>query len=182
MTMTVTDTPKQLNLPAILALDPGGTTGWCFYEQWSNTFSFDCGQITDQNHYQRLFNFLVHIEEIRVVTPLHIICEKFEFRKTDQHRDKIDYTAAEYVGVVKLFAQQFKDSNVKLVMQSASGVKEKKQNTENPPFWTEAKIKHIGLWVPGAPHAMDATRHYLYYRTFTLKDKTLLYKLKDFGR
>lgn len=140
------------------------------------------GQITDQNHYDRLFQFLIRTANNRISARLHIVCEKFEFRKTDEHRDKIDYAAARYEGVINLFAQQFKDTNVKLIMQSASGIKEKKQNVDNPPFWTEAKIKHIGLWVPGAPHAMDATRHYLYYRTFTLKDKTLLYKLKDFGR
>lgn len=124
---------------------------------------------------------MIKVEKDRIVTPLHIVCERFEFRKTDQYRDKIDYTAAEYVGVVKLFAKMYKNANVKLIMQSASQVKEKK-GQENPPFWTEAKIKHLGLWVPGKPHAMDAVRHYLYYRTFTLGDKTLLYKLKDFGK
>lgn len=172
-------------LPAILSFDPGGTTGWYWYDAAVSVFDsmhkgIACGQIVDQSHHKLLFDLMIHWAENRITPRLHIVCERFEFRKTDQERDKIDYDAAEYVGVVKLFVKMYKNANVKLVMQSASMVKEKKANKNNPPFWTEAKIKHLGLWEPGKPHAMDALRHMLYYRTFTLKDHSLLYHLKDF--
>lgn len=170
------DQSASPNLPAILAFDPGGTTGWCYFDiGW-----LERAQISDQDHFKVLFDLMIKIAGKRTSTQLHIVCERFDFRKSDQERDKIDYIAAEYVGVVKLFAKLYKHSNVKLIMQSASQVKEHKGNKENPPFWTAAKMEHLGLWIPGIPHAMDATRHYLYYRTFTLGDKTLLYKLKDF--
>lgn len=164
-------------LPAILALDPGGTTGWCYYDP-NMQLKLDNvarGQISDQNHYKKLFDFLIDVAEKRVTAPLHIITERFEFRKEDQERDKIEYISAEYNGVVKLFGQMYRDSGVKIILQSASQVKGTKIN---PAFWTDDKLKKLALWIPGQRHAMDATRHYLYYRTFTLKDNALLYKLR----
>jgi len=41
-------------------------------------------------------------------------------------------------------------------------------------FWTDDKLKQIGLWVPNLGHAMDATRHVLRYRTFQLEETSLL--------
>jgi hypothetical protein len=108
----------------------------------------------------------------RKTLEFHIVCESFEFRKTERHRDFINYIPREYIGVVNLFVQHHADPNVKLFMQSAMNV------IGDRAFFTDDKIKKLGLWVPGRKHAMDATRHYLYHRVFTLKDKSLLQLLK----
>jgi hypothetical protein len=94
---------------------------------------------------------------------VHIVVERFEFRKDEQYRDKIDYTAAEVVGALRLWC--IDRSYIRLIQKSASLGK---------PFWTDDKIKTIGLWVPGYKHAMDATRHLLQHRLFDLGHEYLL--------
>jgi hypothetical protein len=157
----------------MLALDPGGTTGW----HYSDGDLTAHGEIYKQNHHKELFDFLVQAEDNRVATPLHVVCERFEFRKNERDRDKIDYIAGQYEGVVKLFCQQFKGCGVKLIMQSASHTVGRKAFFGDGPEGNE-KMKQLGLYFPGERHATDAARHYAYYRTFTLKDSTFLLKLK----
>ena len=91
--------------------------------------------------------------------------ESFDFRKDERDRTKIDYTPAEVIGALRFWALSRKDT-VKLVKQGAGIGK--------GGFWSDDKIKTLALWVPGAKHAMDATRHLLYYRAFTLSDASLL--------
>jgi hypothetical protein len=165
-------------LPAILALDPGGTTGWCSYD---SSTGLQRGHIDDGNHYFKLFNIIIGIIDTRISRKIHIVCERFEFRKSDADRDKIDYISAEYIGVVKLIGQMYKaNSNVKLVMQSASQVKGRKDANDDPTvFFNDDRLKKLGLWLPNMRHAMDATKHYAYYRTFTLNDKTYFHQLRE---
>jgi hypothetical protein len=166
-----------MKLPAILTFDPGGTTGWCYYEMCAGREKLERGQFEGKDYHQELFDFLVQTAEDRIISPLHIVCERFEFRKNEQYRDKIDYKAVEYIGVIKLFAKICGQSSVKLVMQSASAA------CGETAFFGDGKegnekLKQLGLWLPGQPHAMDATRHYAYYRTFVLNDQTFLHALK----
>jgi hypothetical protein len=173
----------MVKLPAILTFDPGGKTGWCSFDRGAIT-NAEClkrGQLEGDDYHQRLFDFLITISESRVIAPLHIICERFEFRKDEQYRDKIDYKAVEYIGVIKLFARMYRDSGIKLIMQSASAVCGETAffgDNKKTKFGGNDRLKQMGLWVPGQPHATDATRHYAYYRTFTLNDQTLLQALK----
>jgi hypothetical protein len=98
------------------------------------------------------------------------VCEKFEFRKDDQARDKIDYTAAELVGTVKTYAGV---EGFDLIMQGSALI-------GRTAFWSDdnKKVKQLGLYKPEcAPHGMDALRHVLYYVTFTLNDHYYLGKL-----
>lgn len=168
-----------MNLPNILALDPGGTTGYCLFRPALQMLP-DRGHLGPEEHHLDLWKFLADIYKATVGTPdkpeeLHIVCEQFEFRQTERHRDFINYIPREYIGVVKLFYQTTRSSQYlspqtpQLHFQSAAQAKG---------FWTDEKIKKLGLWVPGQKHAMDATRHYLYYRVFTLGDKSLLHKLR----
>ena len=161
------------NLPAILALDPGGTTGWCYWEQVIDGIKFEQGQLGNPKHHLELFDFLGDLDTQRIAPEFHIVYESFEFRQTERHRDFIDYIPREYIGVVELFQQM--NPHVKLFKQMAGAVI---PGPKNAAFFTDDKVKRLGLWVPGRPHAMDATRHYLYHRTFTLKDKSILYQLR----
>lgn len=181
----------MIKLPAILTFDPGGKTGWCYYDvetPKSETELAEChllrGQFEGEDYHQELFDFLVQTAENRIMAPLHIVCERFEFRKEEQDRDKIDYKAVEYIGVIKLFAKMYRRSGVKLIMQGASSTCGEtaffgdNKNTKRVPYGGNQRLKALGLWLPGKPHAMDATRHYAYYRTFVLNDQTFLCALK----
>lgn len=139
----------------ILALDPGGTTGWASltaenvphpdgYDELLN-ITWSCGQIGPENHYLKLFNFL----GIQQVSDFTVISESFEYR--NRARPGLDLSSKEYIGVTQLFCEE---RNVPLVMQTAGAAKG---------FVSDGKIKTAHLWFPGQKHAMDATRHLLYY-------------------
>jgi hypothetical protein len=109
--------------------------------------------------------------------PLTILCERFEFRKEEEQREKIDYIAKEYEGVVKLFSRMnLREEDLELVMQGAS------YTVGKTAFWGDGpegndRIKSLGLWQPGRKHALDALRHYLFYVSFTLRDNQFINKL-----
>jgi hypothetical protein len=168
-----------MDIPSILALDPGGTTGWCWYKQGPPE-QLQRGQISEAEHHLRLEKLLEEVATATGRNRLVIVCERFEFRQDDRDRDKIDYIAGEYVGVVKRFWQQHQRQGViDLVMQSAAQVKGRGKHRTSKTFWgDDSRLRKLGLWIPGQPHAMDATRHYLYYRTFTLGDASILHQLR----
>lgn len=166
-------------LPCILAFDPGGTTGWaCFdpnVKDQDQTISF--GQFNHQEHHKDLFDFLVNIAELRITAPLHIVYERFDFRKEDQTRDKIEYISCEYIAVIKLFCKMYKNSGIKIIAQGSAQAVGKTAFFGDGPEGNR-KMKLLGLYHPGQVHATDALRHYAYYRTFTLKDNTYLFRLE----
>jgi len=139
----------------IVALDPGGTTGWAMWQDtsipnqadnglWEN---FTCGQMETAKHHLRLHDWLEHLHTQKFT----VVDERFEFRKGDEHRAGINLISREYIGVAELFCQQ---RDVHHVMQQAASAKG---------FVTNDKLKVMGLYVPGKQHAMDAMRHLIYY-------------------
>lgn len=123
----------------ILAFDPGETTGWAAYSARFDTYR--CGELDDD-----LGNLYTFLNKAR---PLKIAYESFH------KRAKIDTDqlySPQVIGVIRLWAQQ---NYIPTFMYSPSHTKR---------FWTEDKIKRLGLWVPGQRHAMDAVRVLLTYR------------------
>ncbi|HVI80647.1 MAG TPA: hypothetical protein VM715_21360 [Candidatus Acidoferrum sp.] len=148
----------------VIALDPGGITGWATYtaeriedtegkaeyydEEWYQ------GQLEGDDHHERLYRLL----ELSRVEDYRIVCESFEFRNMDRrHRDNINLMSREYIGVAKLYHQT---ENVSLFMQGAGLAKGFIPDTGSQ---ANKKLRDAGLWKSGWPHAMDATRHLLYY-------------------
>lgn len=142
----------------ILALDPGGTTGWALYQDMTvEGDQYDCppaimsgdfytiGQIGPEEHHGRLWHLFQHQQ------PTMIVCESFEFRQFDGHRTGIRLDSKEYIGLVKLWREL---EGTPVVFQTASLGKT---------FCTDDKIKALNLWTPGHKHAMDAMRHLLTY-------------------
>src|SRR5690348_14403081 len=98
----------------VLALDPGGTTGWATYtalqmhdpggptdeyydEKWSR------GQLGPDEHHNMLDVLLGTQQTDHFV----VVCESFEFRNMDKRfRDNINLMSREYIGVVKRFYQE----------------------------------------------------------------------------
>jgi hypothetical protein len=135
----------------IIAFDPGYTTGVAIQSNISDMLT------------------LMQVKGLKPVwavlhtgQPDMIVYEKFFY----QRRDKVDLRPVEAIGIIKLYAER---TTTPIIGQSAQQAKR---------FWTDKKIKKLGMWESGEPHAMDALRHLLYFQTFKLNDQTLLERLK----
>lgn len=181
----------------ILGLDPGGTTGWCYWSEHDDKFYFEQldTSLEDGSDLWIFFKRLSHLyegtrrtaarETVYVNTnykvpsgELVILLERFDFRHEERDRDKIDYKAREVIGVVKNFVWMINEEHppragrppIKLIMQSAHQAKG---------FFDQDKLRRLGLWKGTQNrHTMDALKHILYYRTFTLGDQSILMRLK----
>ncbi len=186
-------TPKLLKPPppdrtklAIIAVDPGPGCGIAAYHPYPGAegYNFDTYtlELGDEGHSWLEATLVGLIENLRyfmrddpatnsVLTTegVVLICEKFEYRKDDvENRDRINYMAAEYVGVCKFVGQTHEDEVVSFVMQGASEAKG---------FWVNDKIHRLGLH-GSTRHEMDALRHLLKFMTFNLNQDWLLHALK----
>lgn len=147
----------------IMALDPGGTTGWASWTaeriQGVAADSFEYKNVTWDNgqlgpeHHKLLWSVLelMHVENCRIV------CERFEYRNTSRAGLVLD--SREYIGIAKLFSQE---RGVPLEFQNASEAKG---------FVRDSHLKRLALWSSGYPHANDAMRHLLFYLTNKFEDK-----------
>jgi hypothetical protein len=137
----------------IVALDPGGTTGWATYSAlWrpgtNKPYSYekwDCGHMGPEPHHEQL-NIWLGMQRVQNYT---VVCERFDDRQTGH---KVDLIAGEYIGVVKKYCYE---EEVDLVMQMPGVAK---------PFTKNDNLKKLGLWQGTKwKHAMDAERHLLWY-------------------
>jgi hypothetical protein len=164
----------------IIGMDPGGTTGLAWWIPMRHTEEriaddhWGIKQMEKCNEDLPLKYLMMHLSSLTTaVEPflgyptIHLVYEPFEFRKDDSHRDKIDYTPAEVVGALRYWMVD--RPHIKLVRSPASLGKG---------FWTDEKIKKLGLWESGSRHAMDAMRHLLRYRAFELNHLQLFEPLK----
>ena len=159
----------------IIGIDPGDTTGLAVWVSATDNWRmYQVGPCKDDEQLKKvlvtLSDVVTHVEPFGPGSEgcIHIVLEPFQFRKDDSYRDKIDYIAAEVIGAIRVWA--YERSFVRLIMQGASyGVEG---------FWSDEKVKKIGLWLRGKRHAMDATEHVLMYRTFKLNDQSLLMLLR----
>jgi hypothetical protein len=132
----------------LIAIDPGQTSGVCFYDGTSGGTGWEFVQMGPKPHHNKLYQLL---EDKR---PYVIVCEDFVY----MHREHVVLTPVEYIGIAHLYAVQ---QDIPFVKQPPGAPKK---------FWTGEKLKRVGLYKPSQGHAMDALRHALYYLTFTAKD------------
>jgi hypothetical protein len=137
-----------------LALDPGATVGWAKYEDGEGYAS---GEISCLDLWPFLETY--RLTRFKTVVPLGMIVvyEKFDRRST-----AVDLIAVECIGILKEWARQHR--GVTLEEQSASMAKF---------FWSDEKLKALGLYRIGKPHACDAVRHILYYAYFNKRGPRL---------
>lgn len=126
----------------ILALDPGVTTGWAV-GTIDKTLEITAGQ-----------DKFSHIEFWNKINDDYdwIVCESFEYR--NRSRAGLVLYSCELIGVLKLYADQ---SPVALHMQTAATGKG---------YYTDEKLKSLGVHKKAVPHGMDAVRHLLHWYTF----------------
>lgn len=129
----------------ILALDPGGTSGLVLGSPLL------LAELSAKDHHLDLWHILCQY------APTMIVCESFT-----QQRRAADLKPIEYIGVVRLWCAT---RYVPLVLQSAGVGKT---------FWTNDKLKTLGYYKAGMPHAIDALRHWLWYVTVKTGDELYL--------
>ena len=152
----------------IIAIDPGGTTGWAtcvlgdkvedpLWKPKLEDHFEDCGQLTGDHHYKLR-------QLLSTKNPDVIVRERFEHR----NNEFAQLVSCEYIGVVKMWSQQYKR---RLVMQGASQAK---------PWVSTKKLVKLGLWLQPADawgHAIDARRHLVYYLIFNSGNQYISTKL-----
>lgn len=139
----------------ILAVDPGVTTGMATFD--TETKKWRRWQIGPEDHHELLWDEMREVDEL--------VCEDFNFRPNPNRR-KVILKSVEYIGVMKLYSS---GHGAPLRIQLPSQAKG---------LWTDDKLKKLGLWEPSLKHAMDATRHMLYYLVVWRKDSSWLQMLK----
>jgi hypothetical protein len=152
----------------IIALDPGQTTGWATYRAMAVDAPdpIEDGKVVteyyEEEWHRGQLGPRAHAKELRDVLQYNrtqeyvIVCEAFVPRPGKVGADLI--TAQKYIGQVELYAQT---EGIQLIMQQPAQAKN---------FVKDDVIRRLGLWFPGWRHAMDATRHLVYYLT-TKTDK-----------
>lgn len=145
----------------ILAFDPGGTTGWAFHElvldKMTGAPLMIGGQLGPVPHHLELWQLIMRLN------PDVIVYEDFQYRIKRDHEDDgsvlpagIVLVSVEYIGIIKLSAYASALRGVKLWCQLPAHGKG---------FWTNDKLKKIGVYAKGCQHQNDATRHLLHYIT-----------------
>lgn len=140
-----------------VALDPGGTTGVAYVREEAHPWNLEVLQLGPDPHHSDLLRFL------NIAKPEVIVCESFQNRS----QETVVLTSMEYIGIVKLYRQMRLG---RLVFQSSSIGKA---------FWDDTKLRSYHTYAPGMKHARDACRHYLYWRTFTCRDKSLISRERE---
>lgn len=113
----------RLNLPSgpiepfnILALDPGGTTGWAHALLHSRDavelpdILLTTGEFGPEPHHQKLYDHVMWEHEYNL-PPLEVVCEPFHYRQNvvedgQKFRGKVELISGEYIGVIKLACAQ----------------------------------------------------------------------------
>lgn len=133
----------------IMAFDPGATTGVAIYkdgDSWVST-SYRTFELT---------GLLPVWDQLHTTRPDRIVCESFLY----QRRDKVVLRPVEVIGVIRLYS----------ILESVPMIEQTPAHGKR--FWTDDKIKKVGLWATGQTHGMDALRHLLYYQTFVHMDRS----------
>lgn len=164
------------DLRALVWIDPGGTTGIASWMPPKDPMkpisqqSWRTVQIGPCDQDMSLVAILAELNNIvRQCEPFHndqpfltVGFESFDFRMEERYRDRIDYTAAEVIGALRCWGL---DRKAVHLVRTGAGL--------GKGFWTDERIKALGLWVPNYRHAMDAMRHLLRYRSFVLNHTEL---------
>lgn len=150
----------------ILALDPGETTGWAIFDG-------DVSIMVSQEPTKSVVDGANWLRERIEVgyTPTytfnqpekylpyqHIRCEDYrvyEWKASDHSWSPVH--TLRWIGAIELIAD---DAGIDLSFCMAQHAKG---------FWSDAKLKHFGLYPVGLKHGKDALRHLLYYLLFPTK-------------
>lgn len=147
----------------IIALDPGGTTGWCTFDVGPSRWSG--GQLDQEDHHEDLWHLLQRQQ------PNVVVYEAFNYQ-IRKHQGTtmpgVVLMSREYIGVAQLWCQLYQREIVKQ-QPSVVGLA----------WLKDPMLRKMGRYNTGEPHRNDATRHMLYYLVHTLGYKELLAPLRN---
>lgn len=135
----------------MLALDPGGTTGYAVLKQHGDGVQLVVGEarwslVEMHGVLDRFIN-----DEIEA---MHVIYEDFSYRNAS--RAGLDLTPVKLIGIIEYFREQF-EPFVGFHVQSAATGKA---------FWSDDKLKKKDIYAKGKKHGRDATRHLMQWLAF----------------
>ena len=136
----------------IFAIDPGVTTGYCFASFGEN------GRLVltpGENRFS-LDAFYIMLESICKVQDdnVHIIYEDFQYR--NYARMGLDLTPVKVIGIIELMQERY-EPFVTFTKQSAATGKA---------FYSDDRLKTLGIYPKGVKHGRDAMRHLLQWLNF----------------
>ena len=134
----------------VVAIDPGKTTGFCFATLQSGVLTMDVSQ--EEISLTGLFDRLGSV--IKTFNNVHIIYEDFHYR--NYARTGLDLTPVKLIGVIECF-REWHEPFVGFHKQSAATGKA---------FYSDDKLKALGIYKPGTQHGRDAQRHLMQWLTF----------------
>jgi hypothetical protein len=133
----------------VLALDPGRTTGYALAS---------CNDVRMRiavNEREFTLDEMYHLlDRIRHHTHAHVIYEDFSYR--NYARMGLDLTPVKMIAIIELFRERY-EPFVTFTKQTAAQGKN---------FYTDAKLRDLGVYKSGRKHGRDATRHLLYWINF----------------
>lgn len=195
--MTKLDSSRMVTLPLgvidtidhiILALDPGGTTGYAYYNPWTGQVT--CGQLSGPHHLE----LLGLIERLLALSvdyggyKLTVVYERFEFRQSEEavraallgfidelcggRITKLAMVISRLRSIAKIRPSRDRlvlDSKeyigvIKLAVQQHEGVIPASHSaSEGKSFVKDNKLTALGWYklTAAMPHARDALRHLL---------------------
>lgn len=129
----------------LLTLDPGETTGLCtFYQGNKSFFVTQLETPTIERGIQEIRHYLEHMQHVRMEDY------KVYAHKAGDHAGLRLHTS-ELIGCIKTLCYQ---NAIPYTLKLAMHAKQ---------FWTDEKLKAVGLYSPGLKHGRDALRHALFY-------------------
>jgi hypothetical protein len=99
---------------------------------------------------------------LRDYEPDVVVYERFVYQK----RDKVELWPVQVIGIINYWC--WINNRVPYVQTPAQAKN----------LWPDEKLKKLGLWIEGQPHAMDATRHMLYHLVVSKGDRSWLENLR----
>lgn len=134
-------------MTTVMSFDPGGTTGWAYWQHNWDTFRMEVGQLGPKHHHLALYDMVEEYD------PQIIVCENFTYQRRDPTKGiHLELISVQYIGVLSMYQQ--KHPETLLVFQMPNVGKS---------IWTDDKLKAVDHYHPGLKHANDAVRHLIHY-------------------
>jgi hypothetical protein len=130
-----------------VAVDPGKTCGVAgvYHYNGARTSEIAHGQISFDDFGNYMWTLLQNLEDFHA--PTFVVCERFTISAHTVRKAADAHWALEAIGVARWQAQRFGRS---FKLQSISDAEH---------FAPDQRLRDVGWYVPGRPHANDAIRH-----------------------
>jgi len=122
----------------IISFDPGGDTGVIIAYVNVLEMSFVGYEYTKENYPNEVYHEILE-RDLNDILPHVIVCESFDNRADPS----TSYISSEYIGVIHYYSQKYR---IPITLQKPAKAVGPKA------FWTNDKLKAIGLYKPGKTH------------------------------